>query len=72
MENNDFEFDKEEQDLWEKLGKMDTPSPSPEARTRFYAMLDTYQNELESKKENSFQAIFERLKQAFKYKPAYN
>lgn len=72
MENNDFEFDKEEQDLWEKLGKIDTPSPSPEAKTRFYAMLDTYQNELESKKENSFQAIFERFKQAFKYKPAYN
>jgi hypothetical protein len=71
MENNDLTFDKEEQDLWEKLGEIKTPNPSPESRTRFYAMLDTYQHELESKKENSFTVIFDRIKQLFIYKPAY-
>lgn len=71
MENNDLTFDKEEQDLWEKLGEIKAPNPSPESRTRFYAMLETYQHELESKKENSFLVAFERIKKLFIYKPTY-
>ncbi len=65
-------MEKEEKDLWEALGKIETPTPSPEMKPRFYAMLDTYMNEVEAKNERSLSNILEKLKAIFQYKPAYN
>jgi hypothetical protein len=66
------EFDNEEKDLWEQLGKIKTPNPNPEVRTRFYAMLDTYKKEEESKKAYSWTIIWQKIHGLFTYKPAYN
>lgn len=66
------QFDDIEQSLWEQLGKIPTPEPSKDMKTRFHAMLDTYKNEVESKKTSGFEQIWIYLKHIFTYKPAYN
>jgi HEAT repeats len=70
--NMNEQFDDIEKSIWEQLGKMPTPEPSKDMKTRFHAMLDTFKHEEEAKKEGLFQVIFERFKMLFAYKPAYN
>ena len=66
------QFDDIEKQLWEQLGKMPTPEPSKDVKTRFHAMLDTFKAEEEAKKEGFFQVILAHFKTFFTYKPAYN
>jgi hypothetical protein len=66
------QFDDIEKQLWEELGQIKTPTPSPEMKTRFHAMLDTFKHEEEEKKERFYVKFIEQLKQVFTYKPAYN
>jgi HEAT repeat protein len=66
------QFDDIEKELWEQLGKLPTPEPSKDTKTRFHAMLDTFRHEEEAKKAGLFQTILERFKALFAYKPAYN
>lgn len=66
------QFDDIEKSIWEQLGKMPTPEPSKDMKTRFHAMLDTFKHEEEAKKESLFQVILERFITLFTYKPAYN
>jgi uncharacterized membrane protein len=75
--NMNEQFDDIEKSIWEQLGKMPTPEPSKDMKTRFHAMLDTFKaerrtDEEEAKKESLFQVIFERFKTLFAYKPAHN
>lgn len=65
-------FDDIEKQLWEDLGQIETPTPSPEMKTRFHAMLDTFKAEEEEKKERFYIKFIEQFKQVFTYKPAYN
>lgn len=69
MENELDEIDKK---IWDALGNIETPELSNEMKTRFYAMLDTFKNEAEEKKQSSWSIFVERLKAIFQYKPAYN
>jgi hypothetical protein len=71
-DNINAHFDDDEKQLWEALGKIVTPPPSTEVKTRFYAMLDTYINEVESQKSTVFEQSLHYLKSIFTYKPAYN
>lgn len=66
------QFDDIDKQLWKELGKIKTPSSSPEMKTRFHAMLDTFKAEEEEKKERLYVKFIEQLKQFFTYKPAYN
>ncbi|WP_435353523.1 HEAT repeat domain-containing protein [Emticicia sp. SJ17W-69] len=67
--NAEFNSTKE---LWEQLGKLHTPLPSSDVKTRFYSMLDTYKNEVEAKEESVFSNLLAHLNTLFTYKPAYN
>lgn len=62
----------ENQLLWQQLGTVKNPSPSPEMGTRFYAMLDTYKKEVEAKEEHSLANLWQKLKANFTYHPSYN
>jgi hypothetical protein len=62
----------ENQALWQQLGTVKTPPPSPEMGTRFYAMLDTYKKEVEAKEEYSLSTLWQKLKSRFTYQPSYN
>jgi uncharacterized membrane-anchored protein YhcB (DUF1043 family) len=62
----------ENQMLWQQMGTVKTPSPSPEMGTRFYAMLDTYKKEVEAKHENSLEGLWQTIRERFAYKPSYN
>jgi Zn-finger nucleic acid-binding protein len=62
----------ENQALLQQMATVQSPSPNPEMRTRFYAMLGTYKNEVEAKKENSLGAFWQKIKAAFTYQPSYN
>lgn len=66
------QFDDIEKQLWESLGEIKNPNPSPEMKTRFHAMLDTFKAEEEEKKERFYVKFIEQFKQVFTYKPAYN
>lgn len=66
------QFDDIEKNLWEKLGKIETPSPSNEMKPRFYAMLDTYKNEQEAKREGVYEKLVTQLKAFFSPKPVLN
>jgi hypothetical protein len=68
----DEQFDDIEKSLWEQLGKLPSPEPSKDVKTRFHAMLDTFIAEEEAQKEGLFKTILERFKTVFAYKPAYN
>ncbi len=70
-------MEKEEQELWDALGKIKTPTPSKEMKTRFHAMLDTYKNEQEAKNESGLlngatSRVFDQIKAFFTPKPAFN
>ncbi|MEZ4903239.1 MAG: HEAT repeat domain-containing protein [Spirosomataceae bacterium] len=62
-------FDKEENEIWEQLGKLKTPEPSAKMKPRFYAMLDTFHKEIDTKETRSWTNVLVGL---FSYKPAYN
>lgn len=62
----------ENQALWQQLGTVKNPSPSPEMETRFYAMLDTYKKEVEAKEAYSLSILWQKLKARFTYQPSYN
>ncbi|WP_229250674.1 HEAT repeat domain-containing protein [Emticicia aquatilis] len=66
------EFDDIEKQLWEQMGNLPTPNPSPNMKTRFHAMLDTYKAEVEDKKASSFSVFLMKLKQVFTYKTSNN
>jgi len=66
------QFDEIEKEIWEKLGKIETPNPSNEIKPRFYAMLDTYKNEQEAKKDSVFEKLSSQLKAFFSPKPVLN
>jgi hypothetical protein len=55
------EFDDIEKELWKKLGKIDTPQPNDDAKTRFNAILYTFKQEEEVKKARFFDTIWEKL-----------
>jgi uncharacterized membrane protein (UPF0136 family) len=65
----DFEFTKE---IWEKLGNVSTPSPSPEMKTRFYTMLDTFKEQADIQKPIQKDHFLQKVKNFFSYKPALN
>ena len=66
----DEDFDKTEKEIWEQLGNVQTPNPSKEVKTRFYAMLDTFKKEEEAKSENKIKQWLAYFKDAFGYKPS--
>jgi hypothetical protein len=66
------DFDEIEKQLWEQLGKAKNPEPSPEIKTRFYEMLDTFKEESKQKKASSWSMALEKIKGLFNQKPAFN
>ncbi len=66
------EFENIDKKLWEALEKIETPSPSDEIKPRFYAMLDTFKLEQETKKESFFERLFAPIKAIFSARPAVN
>lgn len=60
------------QEFLQQIQKVNPPKPSPEVRTRFYAMLDTFKYEEEVRQANSWETLWQKLKASFTYKPAYN
>ena len=49
--------------LWQLMGNVATPEPSPMARVRFQAMLDTYKETVETKQESVFDNLLSKLRQ---------
>lgn len=49
--------------LWQLMGNVPTPEPSPMARVRFQAMLDTYKETVETKQESVFDNLLTKLRQ---------
>ncbi|MVM33045.1 HEAT repeat domain-containing protein [Spirosoma sp. HMF4905] len=49
--------------LWQLMGNLPTPEPSPMARVRFQAMLDTYKETVTEKQESIFDQILAKLRE---------
>ena len=49
--------------LWQLMGKVATPEPSPMARVRFQAMLDTYKETVDIKQESVVDNLLAKLRQ---------
>ncbi|GAB3315300.1 hypothetical protein GCM10027299_04360 [Larkinella ripae] len=48
--------------LWRALGTVPVPEPGEKVRTRFYAMLETYQHAETKKRQRSWKSILRRLR----------
>lgn len=48
--------------LWRAMGSAPTPEPGEKVRTRFYAMLETYQHDETRKRRRSWKSILRRIK----------
>ncbi len=66
------EFDEIEKDLWNQLGKLPTPEPNAEAKTRFNAMLYTFKQEEESKKASFLKSFWEGIRPLVMLKSSYS
>ena len=49
--------------LWQLMGNVATPEPSPMARVRFQAMLDTYKETVTTEQESVFDNLLAKLRQ---------
>ena len=49
------------QQVWDRLGTMETPEPSAHMKVKFQAMLDTYKESVEDKKRGSIAELWNRL-----------
>lgn len=65
-------FDEIEKDLWTKLGKLPTPQPSTDSKTRFNAMLYTFKQEEESKKAGFLKNLWESIQPLVTLRSSHN
>ncbi len=57
--------------LWQRIGQLTTPEPSPVARVRFQAMLDTYTDTVTAEQENVLDKLLAKLRQFWMPKMAF-
>ena len=57
--------------LWQLMGNVATPEPSPMARVRFQAMLDTYKETVDTKQESVFDNLLSKLRQLWVPRSAF-
>lgn len=57
--------------LWQLMGNVPTPEPSPMARVRFQAMLDTYKETVTTEQESVFDNLLAKLRQLWVPQTAY-
>ncbi|TAE29781.1 MAG: HEAT repeat domain-containing protein [Cytophagales bacterium] len=56
-------LDEQSNMLWQRMGNVPTPEPSPEMRTQFYTMLDSFEQEEKAKPQSVWTRIQETVKQ---------
>jgi hypothetical protein len=59
-----------DQQVWDLLGELETPEPTPALRPRFYAMLDTYK-ESQTPSRNAFADIVNMFRQLWTVQPGF-